>query len=143
MADDLLNLIEPAEVRAALDPTGLLIDASSLPTPTIQRKVFAGAAVSEVLVLDPDAGTRQDEAQKRIANALNLLTAAYIAPFVTQITREKYGDLDTTYASVDWAGRGAELRGHALAEIREVTGESAAPPAVPRIFGLACGRRGR
>jgi hypothetical protein len=91
---ELLDLIEPGEVRAALDPAGLLLDGTSLPTGVILRQVFAGAAVTEVVYRDPDAGTREGTALQRIANALNLLTAANIAPFVVQITREQLGRLD-------------------------------------------------
>lgn len=138
--DELLDLIDANEVRAALDPTGLLLDATILPPKTILRQVFAGAAMAEVLALDPDAVSREGELRQRIANALNLLTAANIAPFVVQITREKWGDVDTTYQAVDWVGRGGQLRARARAEIATTT--AAAAVSVPRIFGVACGRRG-
>lgn len=139
---ELLQLIDPEEVRAALDPTGLLIDATSLPTPTIARKVYAGAAVNEVLALDAAAAAREGDALQHITTALNLLTAANIAPFVVQITREKWSELDTTYQAVDWAARAAELRRKARAEVATVTDGEARVP-VPQIFGLARGRRGR
>jgi hypothetical protein len=70
--------------------------------------------VTEVVYRDPDAETREGTALQRIANALNLLTAANIAPFVVQITRERWDDLDTTYQAVDWAARGGNCgRGRA------------------------------
>lgn len=141
---ELSTLISPTEVRAALDPTGLLLDAESLPDDSVRRQLYAGAAVTEVLSLDPDAASREGAAQQRIANAVNLLTAANIAPFITQITREQLDDASTSYQSVDWASRGSQLRGRARAEVAAaIDGAGSGAPAVP-IFGftIACGRRG-
>jgi hypothetical protein len=140
---ELLDLIEPGEVRAALDPAGLLLDGTSLPTGVILRQVFAGAAVTEVVYRDPDAGTREGTALQRIANALNLLTAANIAPFVVQITREQLDEVSTTYQAVDWAARGRELRARARAEVAAVTERDETAASAPTMFTLACGRRGR
>jgi hypothetical protein len=140
---ELIDLIEPLEVRAALDPTGLLLDEESLPGGAVTRQIYAGAAVTEVLSLDPDAATREGDDLQRIRNALNLLTAANIAPFVVQITKEQLGDVSTTYQAVDWAARGVGLRERARREVAAVTAVSVAAASVPRIFSLACGRRGR
>lgn len=142
MVEHLLGLIDPNEVRAALDPTGLLLDSSSLPNPSVTRQIYAGAAVTELLALDPDAAARGGEEVQRVSNALNLLTAANIAPFVTQILREQLDDVSTTYQAVDWEARGAKLRARARGEVAALTAAPAASSGL-FMFGLASGRRGR
>ena len=141
---DLLSLIDPGEVRAALDPTGALLDPASLPNSVIARKLYSGAAVTELLALDPGAAGREDEGEvARIANALNLLTAANIAPFVVQITKETLGEESLTYQAVDWEGRAGKLRARARSEVAAVTEVDEGKSYLPTMFSLACGRRGR
>ena len=69
-----------------------------------------------------------------------LLTAAYLAPAVPQITSETLGDVSRNYQAIDWLKFAAELRGRADSMMVELTiGKNTA---IPSLFSLASGRRG-
>ena len=138
----LTDRVHGETVRRALDPVGVDLDDQNLPDLVIGTEIYAGAAVSEVLRRDPNAeGRDADPAKQHITNALNLLTASYLAPFISQITKDQVANSSQTKATVDWNRRGNELKNRALDEINLAVGTVAVATSMPRVFGVARARR--
>lgn len=133
----LLTAAEYSSIRAALD-VGL--DDEALPDSIIELPIYSGAAELEILRRIPDLYTRNGIERRKCVNAMILLTAAYLAPAVPQITSETLGDVSRNYQAIDWLKFAAELRGRADSMMVELTiGKSTA---IPSLFSLASGRRG-
>ena len=108
--------------------------------------MYTSAAISELLALDPQATERDGspEARQSIANALNRLLAAVLAPTIEQVTRETIGEESVTVQPIDLAARAAQLRREAAMEVKAAMladdpAAVVAPVALPpfAFFGLA------
>lgn len=121
-------------VRAAL---GLETDETVVSDETIALPIFQGAAEMEIAARDPLALTRTGTDAQRIINATVYITAALIAPTMTQLKRESFGDY--SYASsVDWAKRAKDLRMRADSELNAILKTKN----WPTMFAVASGGRG-
>ena len=132
-----LTAAEYPSIRAALD-VGL--DDEALPDSIIELPIYSGAAELEILRRVPDLYTKSGVDKRKCINAMILLTAAYLAPAMPQITSETLGDVSRSYQSIDWLKFAAELRGRADGTIVELT--TGARAAIPTLFSVASGRRG-
>jgi hypothetical protein len=137
----LIDRIDADLVRAALDPLGLDLNAETLDDKVIQNPIYAGAAISEVLNRDPGAEGRDATAKEHVTNALNLLTAANLAPFVSSVLKEEVEGSSLTRDKVDWGKRAAALRNRAYEELAAATGPTVTRTSLPRLFGTARVRR--
>jgi hypothetical protein len=133
----LIDRIDPEAVRRALDPAADFLDASSLPEGAIRGALFGGAAVTEVLALDPEAEAREGADAQRVTNALNLLTAAHVAPSLAQVLEERLGGLSVKREQVDYQRLARQLRRRAVAEMVIVTGAAGVAAGVPPMFRTA------
>lgn len=129
-------------IRAALD-VGL--NAQQLPDATIELDTFAGAAEAELVRRIPDAALLVDDDLKRVKRALVWLTAALLAHSVVRITSMSIQTRDLSYSrqTFDPDEKAAELRGRAEAEIAMLLEPNETTPAMPTMFTLATGGRGR
>lgn len=81
-------------IRRALDPE---LDSDVLPDDVIADPVYLGRAAQKVLQLDPLAETRADEQEEAIMMATIFLTAAYLAPVLSQVITEQFVDYRARY----------------------------------------------
>jgi hypothetical protein len=144
----LADLIDAEEVRRSLDPLADWLDAESLPDPVVDRQVFAGRAIAEVVARVPDAdaiATGADGAAKQhVKNALNLLTASFIAPSLSQTTREQLTPgVVLSREKIDLNRLSEDLRQHATSEIAALLKVESRGYVVPPLFGVARGNRSR
>lgn len=136
----LINYTHFDLVRAAL---GLEVDETVVSDDMIALPIYQGAAESEILRRDPSAATRTSAAGQHIINAAIYLTAALIAPAMTQLKRESFGDY--SYAvTADWTKRAAELRSLCERELAAVLdANNTATYTRPTMFAAASALRGR
>lgn len=129
-------------IRAALD-VGL--NAQQLPDATIALDTFVGAAEAELLRRVPMAAGKTGDDLKRVKRALVWLTAALLAHSVVRITSMSIQTRDLSYSrqTFDPDEKAAELRGRAEAEIAMLLEPNETTPAMPTMFTLATGGRGR
>lgn len=129
-------------IRAALD-VGL--NAQQLPDATIGLDTFVGAAEAELLRRVPNAASKTGDDLKRVKRALVWLTAALLAHSVVRITSMNIQTRDLSYSrqTFDPDEKAAELRGRAEAEIGMVLEPNESTFAMPTMFTLAAGGRGR
>lgn len=127
-------------VRAAL---GIEVDDYILTDDLIALPIYQGAAETEILRRDPQALSRTGTAAEHIINAAVYLTAALIAPAMTQMKRESFGDYSYA-ATVDWGDREKELRARFEREMAAVLNpDQIATTNRPVIFAAAKAYRGR
>jgi hypothetical protein len=133
--------VTPAEVRANIDP---MMPAGALPDATIKLESFAGAAIAEVKRRDLLWADREGDDANALNRAADYITAARIIAVYPNITmKQSDADVKQQREPFDAEARIAWLRGNAETELSSVTGDGTATDAMPTIFGLACGRRGR
>lgn len=141
---NLLELIDGDQVRGEID---LTLTAKDLPNSLIKSALKGGLAVDEVLALDPGAAGREQNPQRQhVANAVNLLTAAILAPIVPQIVSEDYGDGGGyKREKVDLEKLAAELRQRAISQIELATKDDEVERPVrrglPTVFAVGRARR--
>lgn len=130
-------------VRAVLDTS---LDATTLPSATIEMAPFEPAAEIEAKARDPLWATRTGDDLTRLKNATVYLTAARIAPSLPAITRaELGGDFSFSRATVDWATRATDLLALAGTEFDAYLAADSTVGAddMPIFFTVASGSRGR
>ena len=133
-----LTAAEYASIRAALDVS---LDADALPDSIIELPIYSGSAELEIYRRDPELYSRTGVHKRRCINAMILLTAAYLAPAMPQITSETLGDVTHGYETINWIKLAAELRGRADSELSSVISATSVTP-VPSMFSVATGGRG-
>ena len=137
----LITQAEFRQVRAAIAPE-LVDDVGVLPDEVIGADVYAGAAVREVLAIDPLAGTRTDDALARVKTAAVLFCAARLAPRVASVIRESIGPYSIWTSTRDFEAIAEALRAQALALLGLNVPEISALSYRPAMFALAPGGRG-
>jgi hypothetical protein len=123
-------------IRAALDVT---LDSAVLPDATIALPLYLGLADLEVKRRDPDWATRAGDALQHLENAAVLLTAAYLAPAIPALTREKFPDYEYWGPRPPVTEQAKDLRARALAELAQTTGVALLPAG--KFFTIARGTR--
>lgn len=141
---DLKDLIDGDAVRGEID---LTLTARDLPDALIKSALKGGLAIDEVLSLDPGAAGRDQNPQRQhVANALNLITAAILAPTVPQIVSEDYGDGGGyKREKVDVGKLVADLRQRAITQIELATKDDQVQlpkrRGLPTVFAVGRARR--
>jgi hypothetical protein len=135
----ILSNLDYPDVRAALDSD---LSENDLPDTFINRKIFAPAAIQDVLDRDPDAATRTGDDGDRVKRAAIYFCAARLAPTVVRLTSLNVQTRDMSYQKpvFDPDERAAQLRN--MAE-EELAGVLNIDPARPEFFSVARGTRGK
>lgn len=135
----LLTTADYPAIRAALDVS---LTARDLPDSVIGLAIYVGAAEAEVLVRDPVAASRIGAEKQHLVNAAVFLTAAYLAPALPALTKERFAEYSYEQ-EVDWLARAADLRRRFEAELAAVLAPNdAATYSRPTMFTTAAGTRG-
>lgn len=144
MPDILITEADYDAIRKAIDIT---VDENMLPGDTIALPIYAPTAIRQVLDRDPTAESRTGTELNRVQNAAILFCAALIAPAMTgkMVNSLSTSTRDLNFSRPPYNGekRAAELRGLAEAEIAEVLTPADETYAMPTMFAVASGRRGR
>lgn len=149
MAWEILTTADYPAVRAALDTQ---LTEANLPDETLDLSIYADAAVQDVYKVYEVAGSTDDPAdeadadnQARITRAAIYYCAARLAPAVIRITSVQVATRDGSYSrqTFDPAERAAELRAEAAAELAPILEPDETTPALPTMFTVARGYRGR
>lgn len=127
-------------VRFAIDTS---LTASDLPAAVIAQPIYLGAADAEVKRRDPLWASRTGDAAQQLVQAAILLTAAYLAPAIPQLSAERYPEGYSYERATDYAQRAQELRQRAETLIQGVLAPGDLAASRPTLFAAACGRRGR
>lgn len=149
MTWEILATTDYPAVRAVLDTS---LTEANLPDATIGLTVYKAQAIQDVYDAYAAANNSDDPAdeadadnQARITRAAIKYCAARLAPAVVRITSVSVATRDATYSrqTFDPAERAAELRAEAAAELVPILTPSEETPAMPTMFTVARGYRGR
>lgn len=140
MADPLLSSSDWPAVRAALDVT--LTD-TSLPDTVIEKDIFSGRAMREVVARVEDAVTLTGDDELTVTAAAVFLTASFLAPSLPALTAGRSQNLQWQRVGVDWEQRARDLREEAEALIADLLEPAEAAPYRPTMFARASGTRGK
>lgn len=102
-------------IRRALDPE---IDSEVLPDDVIADPVFLGRAAQKVVQLDPLATTRTGDQLEAIQMATIFLTAAFLAPVLSQVITEQFVDYRARYNPLSQMELVSMLNGAAADQIQ-------------------------
>lgn len=132
------------EIRALLDAQ---LTSNDLRNEVIASDVHLGAAQREVVGRITNAQALVDAGGNdglRVKRAVKLLTAASLAPVVVRLTSVTVQALDRSYSrqTFDPTKRAAELRSMAQEELAVLERPESPVYAMPKMFGVARGRRG-
>jgi hypothetical protein len=134
-----LPFLAGQDLQAVRDVLRVGLDEAALPTLTILNAVFYGVAEGAILAAYPTAATETDATRVgHLRNAAVFFTAANLAAGLALPEQETLGAYRYQVAAVDWEQRAADLRARGWSELAAVTGQAV----VPRLFTVACGRRG-
>jgi hypothetical protein len=136
----LLTTAEYPAIRAAIDVS---LDSAALPDATIALGIYAGAAELDVISRDPLALSRTGAELAHVTNAAIYFCAARLIVALPQILRETFADHSYERGQTDIAQRAGELRALATAEIETVISPTDTTPAMPTMFTVGTGDRGR
>jgi hypothetical protein len=118
-------------IRRALDPE---LDSDVLPDDVIEDPVYLTRAAQKVVLLDPLAETRTGEQEEAIKMATIFLTAALLAPVLSQVITEQFVDYRARYNPISQMELVSMLNGAAADQIQIAI---AADP--PQLFRKASG----
>ena len=136
-------------IRAVLDTS---LTEANLPDATISLTVYKDQAIQDVYDAYAAAGSADDpegeadaDNQARITRAAIKYCAARLAPAVVRITSVSVATRDATYSrqTFDPEKRAAELRAEAAAELAPILEPDDDTPAMPTMFTVGRGYRGR
>jgi len=126
-------------VRRAIDVD---LTPEDLSDDVIGDDIYLTRAANQVLALDPDAESRENEAEAAIQRATIFLLAALLIPAMPQIVSEQYVDYRVKFDQLTQAERIQDLRNQAAAEIALAIGDEERG-AYPRMPGFSLARGGR
>lgn len=128
-------------IRAIIDTS---LDSAVLPDDVIALPIYLDDADLETKARDPGWASRTGDALTRLRTAAMCLTAARILPALPQIKSEQHGgEYQYQRQEVKVAERVAELRARADAALAAILEPTDTTPAMPTLFALGRGRRGR
>lgn len=139
MAELLPDTLYPA-VRAAIDTS---LGTADLPDSIIALDIYAGAAVRDVLAVDPTAASRAGDELAHAQAAAVYFAAARLVAALPRVTRESGNGYTLERRPADAGDLAASLRALASAELDAYLETDAATGDMPTMFRAAPGYRGR
>lgn len=137
---DLLPSAAYPSVRAAI---WIGLTDTTLPDATIALDIYAGAAVRDVLAVDPQAETRTGAPLAAAERAAVYFCAARMAEALPQTTEISKDGATIRRRLPDLAARAAALRALASAALDSYLATTPATADIPTLFTTAPGTRGR